>query len=68
MKTPEELKAIKEELEAVTKKMSELTEDEMKQVMGGAEGETVRECPFCGEKLTVYEYAVHILKHMYPEK
>ena len=35
MKTKEELSALKEEVEAVSKRLAELTEEEMKQVTGG---------------------------------
>lgn len=35
MKTPEELNAIKAELEALNEKLSSLTEDELIQVAGG---------------------------------
>ena len=35
MKTPEELNALKEEVETVSKKLHELTEEELKQVSGG---------------------------------
>ena len=35
MKTPEELNALKEEVEALNKKLAELTEDELKLVVGG---------------------------------
>ena len=35
MKTKEELNAIKEEVEAMNKKLAELTEEELKQVSGG---------------------------------
>lgn len=35
MKTEEELKVIKEEYEALTAKLKELTEEELKQVVGG---------------------------------
>ena len=35
MKTKEERTALKEEVEAVSKKLSELTEDELAQVTGG---------------------------------
>ena len=35
MKTKEELIALKGEIEAVSKKLSELTEDELKEVLGG---------------------------------
>ena len=35
MKTKEELTALKEEVEALNKKLAELTEDELKEVTGG---------------------------------
>ena len=35
MKTPEELNALKEELETLNKKLAELTEEELSQVAGG---------------------------------
>ena len=35
MKTKEELNALKEEAEALNKKLAEMTEDELAQVMGG---------------------------------
>ena len=35
MKTKEELNAIKEEVEALNKKLAELTEEELSQVSGG---------------------------------
>ena len=35
MKTKEELNALKEEVEALNKKLAELTEDELAQVSGG---------------------------------
>ena len=35
MKTPEELNALKEEVEALNKKPCELTEEELEQVSGG---------------------------------
>ena len=35
MKTQEELNALKEELEALNKKLTELTEEELTQVSGG---------------------------------
>ncbi len=37
MKTPEELNALKAEVEALNKKLAELTEDELMQVAGGNE-------------------------------
>ena len=36
MKTPEELKELKEEVEALNKKLAELTDDELEQVSGGS--------------------------------
>ena len=36
MKTKEELNAIKEEVEALNKKLTELTEEELEQVTGGS--------------------------------
>lgn len=35
MKTEEELKALKEEFEALNKKLAELSEEELKQISGG---------------------------------
>ena len=35
MKTPEELNALKEEVETLNKKLAELTDEELKQVAGG---------------------------------
>ena len=37
MKTKEELNALKEEVETVSKKLHELTEEELAQVLGGFE-------------------------------
>ena len=37
MKTPEELTALKEEVETLNKKLHELTEEEMAQVAGGVD-------------------------------
>ena len=39
MKTQEELNALKEEVENMTKKLAELTEEELEQVTGGTTGE-----------------------------
>ena len=39
MKTKEELNELKEEVEAVNKKLHELTEEELKQVSGGGDGD-----------------------------
>ena len=37
MKTPEELKVLKEEVETLNKKLAELSEEELSQVSGGVE-------------------------------
>ena len=52
MKSKEELKAIKEEVKAVNKKLQELTEEELKQVTGGAvpEGIPIQTIMNVGEK------------------
>ena len=47
MKTKEELNALKKEVESVTRKIRELTEEELEQVTGGATGGVE---PFSGEK------------------
>ena len=50
MKTKEELIALKEEVEALKKKLAELTEDELKLVAGGEDnGMIAGQCPFCAE-------------------
>ena len=41
MKTKEELNALKNEVEALNKKLAELSEDEMKEVVGGGLDEWV---------------------------
>ena len=51
MKTNEEIKALKEEVEALNKKLAELTKEELKQVTGCAWGpdwgEYLMECSAC---------------------
>ena len=47
MKTTEELDALKDEVEALTKKLAELTEEEMVQVSGGQEKDDMIYCPTC---------------------
>ena len=47
MKTQEELNALKEEVENMTKKLAELNEEELEQVTGGTTGEVKF---FIGEK------------------
>ena len=41
MKTKEELDALKNEVEALNKKLAELTEDELKQISGGLDIHTI---------------------------
>lgn len=52
MKTKEELKALREEAEAVNKKLAELSEEELAQVSGGVDYPGVSyyegHCPECG--------------------
>ena len=58
MKTPEELKALKDEVAALQNKLAELSEDELKAVSGGAGGEFdegIRFCKYC-ELNTWQEY------------
>ena len=51
-KTQEELNALKEEVETVSRKLHELTEDELKQVTGG----TGPVFQLADKKSPVYEY------------
>ena len=50
MKTKEELNALKEEVETMNKKLQKLTEEELAQVSGGADGCC---CSKCGRMLMV---------------
>ena len=53
MKTPEELNALKEEVETLNKKLTKLTEEELKQVPGGETSPNrlnIRKCTKCGYK------------------
>lgn len=57
MKTAEELKALKEEVETLNKKLAELTAEELAQVSGGADsGMGTDNCPFCGEFMNFSGY------------
>ena len=49
MKTKEELNALKEEVETVSKKLHELTNDDLEKVAGGSADDI---CPFCGMNLS----------------
>ena len=44
MKTKEELNALKEEVEALNRKLHELTDEELAQVSGGIEIDSGRKC------------------------
>ena len=53
MKTKEELNALKEEVEALNKKLAELTDEELEQVVGGMYTTPPNrgKCPLCGGRL-----------------
>ena len=55
MKTKEELNALKEKVEALNKKLAELSEDELKQVVAGASGcvDSLRGTQECDEFLAM---------------
>ncbi len=52
MKTKEELNALKEEVEALNKKLAELTEEELALVSGGNFETEVKVCRKCGKQYT----------------
>ena len=67
MKTKEELNALKEEVEALNKKLAELSEEELAQVVGGYDMPSIRE----DEKYVMQEfvrpenekqYEIHVYK------
>ena len=51
MKTKEELIALKEEVEALKKKLAELTEDELKLVAGGEDNGHISYVCECGARV-----------------
>ena len=53
MKTPEELNALKEEVETVSKKLHELTKEELAQVAGGGFVDDARSYADYADVLTV---------------
>ncbi len=54
MKTAEELKALKNEVETLNRKLAALTEDDLEQVTGGIKiYKENQKCPFCGQ---VFKY------------
>ena len=56
MKTKEELNALKEEVEALNKKLAELTAEEMEQVTGGNSGIPSTSCPILEKWLMIKNY------------
>ena len=48
MKTKEELNALKEEVETLSKKLHELTPEELEKVVGGIILSATFKCPICG--------------------
>ena len=64
MKTNEELKTLRNEVEALNKKLADLTEDELAQVAGGAVyeiGTSPHVCPDCGCKF-LHQQGPYILQ------
>ena len=59
MKTKEELNALKEEVEALNKKLHELTEEELKQVSGGVSN---------GKKKKIYCVECGYVKYTFPAR
>ena len=55
MKTKEELNALKEEAETVSRKLHELTEEELKQVTGGNAGSDIEGLRFSGKPVPLPE-------------
>lgn len=63
MKTPEELNALKAEVESLKEKPAGLTEEELKQVAGGNEYEpyfTKMRCEHCGGEETRHGYFLNM--------
>lgn len=56
MKTKEELNSLKEEIEALNKKLAELTEEELVQVTGGESCGMLAKCPYCGGDLELHPW------------
>ena len=56
MKTNEELKALRNEIETLNKKLAELTEEELEQVIGGESYDHMRVCPYCGGRLEIHPW------------
>ena len=58
MKTKEELNALKEEVENVNKKLAELTDDELRVVVGGSEVEFLFDDKSGDKEFRIYEGTV----------
>ena len=67
-KTKEELNALKEEVETVNEKLTDLTEEELTQVSGGENEYKI--CPYCGLYLPPYKPAAikHLRRHLSQER
>ncbi|MDO4983503.1 MAG: bacteriocin [Eubacteriales bacterium] len=63
MKTKEELNALKEEVETVSRKLAELSEEELSQVTGGIiNDKDDQSCPFCGQKIQHQYFYCHLME------
>ena len=63
MKTQEELNALKEEVETVSKKLHELTKEELSQVTGGIiNDKDDQSCPLCGQKIQHQYFNRHLME------
>ncbi len=61
MKTKEELNALKEEVETVSRKLAELTDEELEQVAGGNGEDQAYTCDKCGKQFpTSNKLLMHI--------
>ena len=58
MKTKEELNALKEEVETLNKKLRELTDDELRVVVGGSEVEFLFDDKSVDKEFRIYEGTV----------
>ncbi len=63
MKTKEELNALKKEVEALNRKLAELSEDDLEQVTGGIKVYAeIQKCPFCGQKFEFQYFYRHLIE------
>ena len=52
-KTQEELNELKEEVETISKRLAELAEEELEQVVGGIQIKRTGECPICHQTVEI---------------